>query len=126
MLERLTHPRIFIYKREVLSETLATVKWMQIKRFNKYPEELENTSGYLRSLSPCFSRYIDINSASMIYVIKDTFTQEVIQKIPNDLMNPNIESPKEQMNKFLWVDYKTIRILNREGIELLVDIDNNF
>lgn len=32
-----------------------------MKRFNKYPEDLENESGFARVMSPAFDSYIDIN-----------------------------------------------------------------
>ena len=30
------------------------------------------------------------------------------------------------MNRFMWVDNSLIRIINYEGIEKIIDIDNNF
>lgn len=40
-------------------------------------------------------------------------------------MDPAKENVKEIMNRFAWVDYKTIKIINREGIEKLVDLEDN-
>jgi hypothetical protein len=43
-------------------------------RFNKFPEELESDSGYLRIFTPCFSYFIDIERGENIFVIRDSFT----------------------------------------------------
>jgi hypothetical protein len=36
------------------------------------------------------------------------------------------DSAKEIMNRFKWVDEDTIRVINKEGIEKVIDIRNNF
>lgn len=41
-------------------------------------------------------------------------------------MSPEKESPVEVMNRFMWVDQSTIRIINREGVEKLLDLKDNF
>jgi len=53
MLEKLGHPRVFLYEKEE-NKMRRTIKWRCLRRFSKYPEELENDSGYLRALSPSF------------------------------------------------------------------------
>ena len=53
MLEKLGHPRVFLYEKEE-SRMRRTIKWRCLRRFSKYPEELENDSGNLRALSPSF------------------------------------------------------------------------
>lgn len=46
--------------------------------------------------------------------------------IPLDLMDPNKEEVSVVMNRFKWVDDNTIRIINREGIEKIIDIKDNY
>lgn len=41
-------------------------------------------------------------------------------------MNPQEESPKETMNRFKWVDEESIRIINKEGIEKIIDMQARF
>ena len=60
LLEKLNHPRVFIYERDE-SKQAKLVKWKCIKRFNKFPENLESDSGFLRVLSPGFQRYVNIS-----------------------------------------------------------------
>ena len=40
-------------------------------------------------------------------------------------MDPARENVKEIMNRFMWVDYKTIKIINRDGVEKKVDLEDN-
>ena len=40
-------------------------------------------------------------------------------------MDPSKENCKEIMNRFSWVDSNTIRIINKEGIEKLIDLQDN-
>lgn len=76
MLERLNHPRIFMYKKELANENTNRIRWILIKRFNKYPENLENHSGFLRCLSPGFDYYMDLNEEDHVYIIRNTFTNQ--------------------------------------------------
>ena len=41
-------------------------------------------------------------------------------------MNLDAEPAKEIMNRFQWVDDDRIRLINKEGIEVIIDIKNNF
>jgi hypothetical protein len=49
----------------------------------------------------------------------------VIYRIDKYLMDPSKENPKDIMNRFRWIDAKTIKIINLEGIEKLIDLSNN-
>jgi hypothetical protein len=62
MIEKLSHPRVFIYEREE-SKMRRHVKWHCMKRFAKFPEDLENNSGFLRTVSPSFQFFIMIDRA---------------------------------------------------------------
>lgn len=99
MIEKLGHPRVFLYEKEE-NKMRRTVKWKCIRRFSKYPEDLENDSGFIRTLSPTFSLFIDINRTTNQFVIKDTFTMQELHSIPKDLMNLEEESAAEIMNRF--------------------------
>jgi hypothetical protein len=60
MLEKLGHPRVFLYEKEE-NKMRRTFKWKCLRRFNKFPEDLENDSGFLRTMSPSFQFFIDLN-----------------------------------------------------------------
>jgi hypothetical protein len=121
MLEKLGHPRVFLYEKEE-NKMKRSIKWKCLRRFNKFPEDLENDSGYLRSMSPSFQQFIDINRTTNEFVIKDTFSLKELVRIPKDLMDLEEEDPKEIMNRFKWIDESSIRIINSEGIEKIMSL----
>lgn len=73
MLEKLNHPRVFLFQKESIAGT-NRVKWNFVKRFNKYPQDLENDTGYIRVMSPDFEQYIDINRGDHQFVIRNSVT----------------------------------------------------
>ena len=77
-------------------------------------------------MSPCFEYYIDLDRAVNRFVIKDTITSTLIYTISEDLMDSKSENPRDIMNRFMWIDKDRIRIANKEGIEKIIDLKNNF
>jgi len=67
---------------------------------NKFPEHLENDSGYLRSFSSDFKFYIDINRRINQFVIKDTLTMSEQFRIPRHIMDLNEDPAHVIMNRF--------------------------
>jgi hypothetical protein len=41
-------------------------------------------------------------------------------------MNPQEESASEVMNRFKWIDEDRIKVINKEGIEVIIDINDKF
>lgn len=41
-------------------------------------------------------------------------------------MNPSINDPKMIAKRFRWVTNQTIKVVNLEGIEKIIDIQNGF
>lgn len=41
-------------------------------------------------------------------------------------MNPAEGDVTEYAKRFKWIDSKTIRLVNKEGIEKIIDIENGF
>ena len=41
-------------------------------------------------------------------------------------MDISLENPRDIMNRFMWIDNSKIKLVNKEGIEKLIDIKNNF
>jgi hypothetical protein len=77
-------------------------------------------------MSPCFEYYIDIDREMKRFVIKDTFTSTLIYTISSDLMDFTTESARDIMNRFIWINKGQIKIINKEGIEKIVDLEHNF
>ena len=103
MLEKLNHPRVFLFYKEIVPGT-NKVKWIFKKRFNKYPQDLENETGFIRVMSPDFEQYIDINRGPNQFVIRNTTTDVIINVISRDLMDPNKGEIHTIMNRFKWID----------------------
>lgn len=72
--------------------------------------------------------YLDIDRKNKKFMIKDSFTQEIRYHIPEWLMDFSAEGEKfvSIALKFMWIDNDTIKVVNSEGIERLVDLKNNF
>ena len=59
-------------------------------------------------------------------MIKDSMTQQVKYDIPEWIMTSKYEPYINVAHRFKWIDNNTIRVINTEGIEQLVDISNKF
>ncbi len=72
--------------------------------------------------------YLDVDRKHKKFMIRDSFTQEIRYNIPEWLMDMSAEgeSHTSVAQRFMWVDNDTLRIVNPEGIERLVDLKNNF
>jgi len=72
--------------------------------------------------------YLDIDRKQRTFVIRDSFTQEIRYHIPAWLMDsPNkLEGFHTTAHRFAWIDDETVKIINNEGIERIVDLKNNF
>ena len=76
--------------------------------------------------SPDFMSYLDFNKNEKVFVIKDTLTQNDKCQIPGGLMHPgNGKDIALVGKKFQWVSNTQIRVINNDGIEKIVDINNN-
>ena len=40
-------------------------------------------------------------------------------------MDFTVESARDIMNRFIWIDKSQIKIINKEGIEKIVDLEHN-
>lgn len=60
-------------------------------------------------------------------MIKDNYLDKVIYTIPKELMTFTETSKAVQtLNRCKWIDQSTLLITNEEGVEKLIDVDNNF
>lgn len=59
-------------------------------------------------------------------MIRDSFTQEIRYNIPEWLMEFHEDEFMNVALRFTWIDNETVKIVNPEGIERLVDLKNNF
>jgi hypothetical protein len=99
-----------------------------VHRFSGFPTDLIVQCKYPYLFSKDFSMYLDVDRKNKKYYIKDSFTQEVRYNIPDWLMQlKNLDDNFVSIaHRFMWIDNDTIKLVNDEGIERLVDLKNNF
>lgn len=76
--------------------------------------------------SPDLMYYLDYERKLNQFIIKETLTQQIRCTIPMGLMNPNEGKVTEYAKRFKWIDSNTIKLVNKEGVEKIVDIKNGF
>jgi hypothetical protein len=76
--------------------------------------------------SPNLQYYLDYDKDDNMFVIKKTIDQSNYRIIPQGLMNPAKENVKLIVRRFKWVDNQRIRIMNREGFQKTIDINDGF
>ena len=61
------------------------------------------------------------------FVIKDNYLDKVIYRIPRELMDfDDISKAVHVLNRSKWIDEKTLLITNEDGVEKIIDIENDF
>lgn len=131
MYERLKYERHFLYKREPVSKSnlglTNEVTWHQVHRFHKLPLELLNLTEFPFIFSPSFSRYIDLDDSHTKLIIRNSLNHEkVISKIPEELMSGKEEAITDVVRRFRWLSDDRLHIINKEGIERIVDIQDGY
>ena len=106
------------------------VKWEIIKVLHDFPYDLHKYFCYrLDFFSPRFDRYMRYEQIKQQFVIYDTYTSKEIAAVPKDYMSFNSEEkivPQMVINRLQWFDSSRIRIVDEEGTEKILDIDDNF
>jgi len=82
---------------------------------------------FLEFVSPDFTSFIDVDLARKNFMIRDMQTEEILYEkgIPSYLMNYQ-NDPEEVLLKFKWVGNDMFKIINKSGMEKLVDIGTEF
>lgn len=128
MFEQLFNERYFLYKIDPCNDGSNEVKWQLIRRFHSFPTEIASVCDYPFIFSKDFSLYLDIDVNSKRFMIRDSYNQDIIYEIPEWLMDFSAEDETfvSLALKFMWINNDTIKVVNSEGIERLIDIKNNF
>jgi hypothetical protein len=78
-------------------------------------------------MTPCFTKYLDVNESHTELLIRSTFDhEEIIAHVPRELVDGKISSLEEAVKRLKWLDSKCLLIINEEGIERIVDTTENF
>lgn len=75
-------------------------------------------------MSPSFKNFIRVDLSKKCFQLQDVIDDKVSYDIPEYLMSYE-EDPKEMMLKFRWVNDGAIKVLNKEGVELMIDVANS-
>jgi hypothetical protein len=76
--------------------------------------------------SPDLMYYLDYDKSTNEFLIIRTIDQTIYKRVPRGLMNPEKEDAVKIASKFKWLDSSKLTIINNEGMEKVVDINNNF
>ncbi len=81
MLEILNNPRVYLYKKEE-KVSKKNIEWSCIRKFDRFPFEIENGSCFLRCMAPSFRFMLDVDQKSKEFVVKDVMTMQHMKTIP--------------------------------------------
>ncbi len=93
-----------------------------LRRLTQFPLDLAKCTQHPYMFSPDFSMYLDVDRKGKKFLIRDSFTQNKVTDIPEYIMNCKDEHYEEAAARFKWQDNDTLKVINSEGIERLVDI----
>lgn len=97
-----------------------------IKRLTRFPMDMSECTYANYLFSPDLMYYLDYDRQNNKFVFKETLTQKPYVDIPTGLMNPQDEDVKNIAKRFKWIDSERIKLVNKEGIEKVIDIKNGF
>ncbi|CDW83568.1 wd-40 repeat protein [Stylonychia lemnae] len=125
MFIRLINQKNFIYQREskVQSDYITWKLYSRIYQFDFQISDLVFTN-YITS--PDLKYFLDYDNINKKYLIRDTKSSTKIYEIPKTLINVNEKNYKSLVKGFKWIDSETIRFIDQEGIEAIIELNNNF
>ena len=134
MLEFLDDQRVFFYEKKrckmiVDKNNYETeeVEWNLIRRMGHLGRVETRSTDILECVSEDFIYFIDIDAHNRKFIIRSMDREEALYAIPGYLMHFGPRSdPTEQFFKFKWIGNEMLRIVNRDGMEKLVDIGTDF
>ncbi|CDW75557.1 wd-40 repeat protein [Stylonychia lemnae] len=125
MLERLDNQRVLLYK-QIQTGTPGLVSWSLIRRLKQFPMDLAQTTYANYLFSPDLQYYLDFDKSENVFLIRRSLDQTTKCQIPKGIMNPQTEEPIKIGKRFRWVNSNVIKIINSEGIEKIINIENGF
>ncbi|CDW88905.1 wd-40 repeat protein [Stylonychia lemnae] len=120
-----------LYKVIPAKDSVSRNKLVVLKNIPDFPLRLHHHYRYrLDFFSPDFTKFIGYNWDSKTYYLVDTFTGDK-NEISLDYLSQHSEqypkiSPQMVINRFEWIDEKVFRICSEDGLEKLIDTEDNF
>ena len=76
--------------------------------------------------NPDYSNFINIDIKSNELFIEDTYTGQIVKRIPKDIVALSEDrNPFTTICRMLWVDNKTLKVVSEEGSEKVLDVEND-
>ncbi|CDW75916.1 UNKNOWN [Stylonychia lemnae] len=127
MLEIMEKPHCYLYSKRELKQTIdgktvTSSEWSLFKKLDRFPYDLEQGSYFLRTLTQSFQYQLELDLKDRIFKVTDVRKQIIRCKIPKYFMDIDESPPHEIMKRFMWIDDNTIRIVSRDGIEVILDL----
>jgi len=115
MLEVLNPKRITLYQ-------WNNEEWQEIKKLTIFDIELNGSTVYPVAFSPDFKHYIDYDYTQQSFVLRDSFTENVVSVIPAHIMNKKNDSAstKFHMNRFRWIANDSFQYVSKDGFERVI------
>jgi hypothetical protein len=63
-------------------------------------------------MSPDFTKYLDIDRKKLVFIIRDTMTENILHEIPKHLMSCTSSTIATNGSMFRWVDNNIVQIFN--------------
>ena len=132
MLERLKYDKHILYRRSLKpallkgSPTNNTITWVRVHTFSRFPNDIIHLTQYPFVFSPNFTYYLDLDEDHTSFIIRSSIDEREVYDIPLELMNAEEEDLKDVVRRFRWIDEEQLHIINHEGIERIVNINDNF
>lgn len=74
MIEIIDNLRVILYRRREDKQIKKQIQWEIVKRFERYPFDLETTEGFIRCLSPSFKNLIDVDLKNKDFIVRNAFS----------------------------------------------------
>jgi len=102
----------------------GTVEWTVLRNLENFPSELLDQSQYPYFFSPNFTFYLDFNPHTREFKVKHSLTQIELLSVPTDIVDDTEPIPAKA-KKLLFYDENKLIVINKEGVEKMVEFDVN-
>lgn len=132
MLEIINNTFGTIYERDFpVVDDGQFVEWRVKKTLKKLPQMMLGISSLPYSFSPEFKYYIDFLFKLKMFVIIDTDSEQIICKIPTDMLEisipglENIEAIKLMASKIAFIEPDIIRVINKFDLDCFLLLEDD-
>ena len=117
------------YRDQISDEPGQIIQWKVLKRIKKLPRLMTKMTSVPFLFSPEFNYQIDFIYMLKIFVIVDLNTEEIVCRIPEDLLELKIEGVSEKIafrilcSKIAFHEEKVLKIINKFDVECFFRMD---